>query len=320
MSLPAYRPMLAVPASRIFADPGWCFELKWDGVRALLSWDGTDVRLVGRRGTDTTNRYPELTGPPADRPVVLDGEIVALDAGGRPSFERLQRRMHLTERRAVARMMSEVPVAYVVFDVLHHGAPLVGEPLSVRQRRLAALDLPPPLIRSDVVVGDGPALWEAVQDRDLEGVVAKRLAGPYRPGVRSPDWQKVANVQTAKAVVGGFTPGRGGRSGSFGSLLLGLWDGDRLRWIGSVGTGFGEAELRDVRAALDEMPEDRCPFHPDSDLPAGSMWVTPSLVASVGFRDWTSVGRLRHPRFRGFTADPVAAITWDAEGPAAADG
>ena len=174
--------------------------------------------------------------------------------------------------------------------------------------------MPPPVVIGDAVRGDGPALWEAVRERGMEGIVAKRLDSPYRPGVRSPDWRKIANVPTMRAVVGGFTPGEGGRSRTFGSLLLGLWRGDDLRWIGSVGTGFGDSELIAIRSALDKMTRPVAPFAADPDLPPAT-WVEPVLVASVGYREWTTAGRLRHPRFRGFTDDPAQTLTREAEGP-----
>ena len=136
----------------------------------------------------------------------------------------------------------------------------------------------------------------------------------YQPGLRSPDWRKIANLSFAKAVVGGFTPGEGGRRGTFGALVLGQWDGDRLRFVGSVGTGFSDRDLGAIREALDASAITDTPFHDDPGLP-GATWVEPALVASIGYRDWTSAGRLRHPRFRGFTGDPVEGITLSAEGP-----
>jgi bifunctional non-homologous end joining protein LigD len=307
--------MLAVPWAAPFSDDGWSFELKWDGVRTLLFWDGSSCRLVGRRGTDYSPRYPEVAGVHFDRPVVLDGEIVALGDDGAPSFERLQQRMHLSDPAAVTRMVGEVPVAMVTFDILFEGTPVVDELLVDRQERLAGLDLPAPLVRSDVVPADGLGLWDAVTDRHLEGIVAKRLSSPYRSGVRSPDWRKVAHVGLVEAVIGGFTAGEGGRAASFGALLLGLWDGDRLRWVGAAGTGFSDEDLRRIRSALEEMARPDPPFLPDPDLPSGATWVEPVLVASIGYRDWTSVGRLRHPRFRGFTDTPVDEVTWGAVGP-----
>jgi bifunctional non-homologous end joining protein LigD len=308
--LPAYEPMLAVPAAEPFSSDDWLFEPKWDGIRAMVAWEGSAARLTGRRGVDITARYPELAGLEAPHPVVADGEIIALGPDGLPSFEALQRRMHLQDPGAE---VNRTPVTFVAFDLVHDGEPIVGLPIEERRHRLEGLDLPSGYVVSESVAGDGLALWEVVRQRDLEGIVAKRLGSPYRPGARSPDWRKIANVRYAKAVVGGFTPGEGGRSGTFGALLLGQWDGDRLRFVGAVGTGFSDRDLGEIRTALDAAASSGSPFHDDPALPAAT-WVEPTLVASVGYRDWTSAGRLRQPRFRGFTDDPVEAITVEAEG------
>jgi bifunctional non-homologous end joining protein LigD len=158
-------------------------------------------------------------------------------------------------------------------------------------------------------------MWGFVQERGMEGLVAKRLGSRYRPGQRSADWRKVPSLVSTRAVVAGYTPGSGGRSATFGGLLLGLWDGDRLRFIGSVGTGFDDAALRAIRAALDELRTERSPFSLDASLPAEAVWVEPRLVAVVQFREWTEAGRLRAPVFKGFSDESVASITWEEEGP-----
>lgn len=313
MTPPRYLPMLATPWPRPFDDEAWSFEAKWDGIRALVGWDG-ETMVTGRRGTDITTRYPELAGLSADRPFVVDGEIVALDESGTPSFERLQQRMGLTDGRAAGRAAAATPITFVVFDLLFDGEAVVAEPYADRRARLGVLGLPAPAVIGDATLGDGMALWEAIGERGLEGIVAKRVDSPYRPGVRSSDWRKIANVHAVRAVVGGFTRGEGGRAHSFGALLLGLWKGGLLRWIGSVGTGFRERDLAAIRPALDAMVRSECPFERDPELPEAT-WVEPTLVASVGYREWTSAGRIRHPRFRGFTDDPPHAVTWEVEGP-----
>ncbi|MDX1691612.1 MAG: non-homologous end-joining DNA ligase [Acidimicrobiia bacterium] len=300
--------MLAVPWAGPFSDPDWTFEPKMDGIRAVVTVDGTDVAVRGRRDVDITVRYPELQGlrtPGAA--VVVDGEIVAIEDGV-PSFERLQRRMHLGDPDAVRRAAAEVPVQFVAFDLLYRDEPLVDLPLEARRERLAELDLGSAMEIVPAIDGDGEALWESVVARGLEGMVAKRRGSRYRPGARSPDWRKVPHVRVTEAVVGGYTPGEGGRRATFGALLLGRWDGDALRYVGSVGTGFGEADGRAIRAALDEMETGVSPFHPDDGLPRGAVWVEPVLVASIGYRDTTVAGRLRHPRFRGFTDDDPASV------------
>jgi bifunctional non-homologous end joining protein LigD len=306
--------MLATPWPAAFDDDAWQFEPKWDGVRALVGCRGGMVEVRGRRGDDVTGRYPEVAAAFAtSRTLVLDGEIVTLDDTGRPSFERLQRRIHLSDPGQIRRAADEVPATFVAFDLLHEDSPLTGAPLIERRARLEALGV----TATPVVVGRGTALWAAVSGHDLEGIVAKRLASPYRPGIRSPDWRKVVRVATIRAVVGGYTSGTGSRTATFGSLLVGLWERRRLRFVGAVGIGFDEARLVAIRDALDQMERPDSPFRPGDLLPAGARWVEPSLVAVVGLRAWTSSGRLRQPRFLGLAADPPDAITWEAEGPGA---
>ncbi len=309
--------MLAVPWPAPFVDVRWSHEIKWDGVRTLLAVDGNSVRLTSRRGIDATSRYPELTGFRAARPMVLDGEIVALDDAGRPSFERLQQRMNLRSLRLVEAARSSVPITYVVFDVLHDDVPVIDLPLYQRRRHLDALDLAPPLVRSHSVDGDPADLWRFVNERGIEGIVAKRLDSPYRPGTRSPEWRKIGVFHSARTVVGGFTPGEGGRAGSFGALLVGLWTPTGLRWVGAVGSGFTDEGLRAIRGALGEMSTGQSPFLPDPEIPRRATWVEPQLVAMVQYKEWTTAGRLRAPSFRGFTDDAIGDVTWEREGPPA---
>ncbi len=309
--------MTAVPWPGPFSDPGWWFEPKLDGVRVLLHWDGSGAELRTRRGRDASVTYPELAGFRLGRPCVLDGEVVALDARGVPSFELLQQRMNVINRARIAEKRAAVPISYAVFDLLHDGGPIVGAPLEERRERLGALELPPPCVPVEAVAGDGGALWRFVTERGIEGMVAKRAGSPYRPGARSPDWRKVANRHLMRAVVGGYLPGGGGRAATFASLLIGLWDGDRLRWIGAVGSGFDDATLLAVRGALDQMGRTDSPFHPDREMWRHARWVEPALVAVVEYKEWTSVGRLRAPVFKGFTQDPVDEVTWASEGPGA---
>lgn len=308
--------MAATAWPRVFEDDGWRFEIKWDGVRVLLFYDDGVVKLKSRSGLDATIRYPELTTFRADRATVLDGEIVALDETGRPSFERLQGRMNLSSPALVRSATEQVPITYVVFDVLHDGSTVTSESWAERRQRLERVELSGPIVPSDAV-SEARSLWDFVVERDLEGIVAKRVDSPYRPGKRSPDWRKIASFRTVRAVVGGFTPGEGGRGGAFGALLLGLWEGGRLRWIGSVGSGFSDESLVAIRGALDEMRCEVSPFVEEEAMPRPAMWVTPQLVAMVQYRQWTSAGRLRAPSFKGFTDDPVEAVTWAAEGPEA---
>jgi bifunctional non-homologous end joining protein LigD len=298
--------MLAVSWPAPFDDPGWWFEVKWDGVRVLVEAEPGRVRLRSRSGRDMSTTYPELTHLPVDRPTVLDGEIIAFDAGGVPSFGALQQRMNAT------RPVPGTPVSLAVFDLLHHGRSLIGLPIEERWRRLASLELPG-VVRSEPVAENGTALFEAAGDLGIEGIVAKRAASTYQPGRRSPDWRKVPIRRRTKALVGGFTPGEGGRSSSFGALQLGLWDEGRLRYVGGVGSGFDEITLLRIRQTLDQLGGE--PVGRSGDWPPETRFVYPVLVAVVEYLNWTTAGRLRGPSFIGFGDDDPDDVTWESEGP-----
>lgn len=305
--------MLATAWDGPFSDPAWYFEPKWDGVRCIAEWNGHRLSLTSRTGREMADTYPEL-GAPAPTPAVLDGEIVALDADGRPSFQLLQSRLNLGGVRT-SEAAKLAPIVVFVFDLLEiNGVSMEQSPLAQRRARLEGLELSPPWHRTDGLVEDGEAFWEVVGAQGLEGLVAKRLDSPYRQGVRSAEWRKIVRYRSVKALVCGFTPGEGGRSGTFGSLLLGLPHGGTLRWIGSVGTGFDDRELRLIRDALDQMVSSESPF-PGQEVPAAT-FVDPRLVAHVRFKEWTDEQRLRHPSFKGFGPEDPETVTWEAEGPA----
>ena len=287
-----------------FSDPEWAFEVKWDGVRAIAAWDGATLDVRSRTGRAIQSEYPELDQLDGLEPCILDGEIVAFDADGRPSFGMLQQRKAL-----------EIPISFMVFDLLHLATPLLDEPWTTRSERLGRLELPPPFVVPEPVIAEGEALWSGVVEQGLEGMVAKRLDSTYQPGRRSANWRKVARVDQVRAVVGGFLPGEGARASTFGSLLLGLVDGDHLRYIGSVGTGFTNATLRAIGDALDELAAEQTPFVAGSDFPPGARFIEPSLVALVEFKEWTRAAKLRAPSFKGFTDDDWSAVTWAEEGP-----
>lgn len=302
-----YPPMLAVPWPAAFDDPEWWFEAKWDGVRVIVEAEPGSVRLWSRTGRDMTATYPELTGLEVAKRAVLDGEVVALDPTGVPSFNRLQQRMN----RAGGRREG-VLVNLVVFDLLYLGSPLVHLPIEERWDRLRGVDVGA-AIRSEPIVGQGRALFEAAAASGVEGIVAKRAGSRYQPGRRSPDWRKVPIRRRVKAVVGGYTVGEGDRSATFGALQLGLWDDGGLRYVGGVGTGFDTASLRQIRATLDEIQT------PDPELvgewPLETVAVAPVLVAMVEFLNWTPGGRLRGPVFMGFSGEPSESAKWETEGP-----
>lgn len=306
-----YQPMLATPWPQPFDDREWLFDVKWDGVRAIVR-GGPPVVVTSRRGNNVTSSYPEISA--AEWPdAVVDGEIVVLDDEGAPSFQRLQHRMNTAHPDRS--LLADHPVAYMVFDVLERqGIDLTNLPLTERRTILEGLDLPIGAVVSPLTPEAGIALFDAVVDRGLEGIVAKRADSRYRPGIRSPDWRKVVHFPRIKAVVGGFTPGEGSRAATFGALQLGLYVDGSLRWVGGVGSGFDDASLRAIREALDQITTVESPFLPDQPIPA-MQFVAPSLVAVVAIRQWTDDGHLRHPVFHGLVVEDPHSITWSAEGP-----
>ena len=307
---PASKPMLATPTAKAFDDPEWGFEPKWDGIRAIAVC-AEDTRLISRNDHDFTVAYPELHAL-HDQVValdaMLDGEIVAFD-GGVPSFQRLQQRMHLRDQRRVEQMALLVPVAYMVFDLLWiDGRDLTVQPLAERRRILEEALVPSQRIQiSPMVEGDGVALFAAAAEQGLEGIMAKRLSSIYQPGTRSRDWLKVKITFDADVVIVGWTEGEGQRLGSFGSLVLAVYDGGELRYAGNVGTGFDRGTLQGVLDRLHALDQSERPF-PREVLRSRpelrrAHWVTPSLVARVEHRQLTSAGRLRSPSFLGFRED-----------------
>jgi bifunctional non-homologous end joining protein LigD len=305
------EPMRAVAVDALPPDDArWAYEVKWDGVRALAYVQAGRARLQSRTLKDVTDRYPELAvlGRDLDG-VVLDGEVVALDESGRPRFERLQQRINVTPGPPVTRRAAEIPVSYVAFDLLHHeGRPLLELPYAERRRLLAGLPLPEAVARAPRHhVGQGAALLEASRAQGLEGLVAKRLDSPYRPGRRSRLWLKVKNFRRQELVVGGWLPGSGARTGALGALLVGYHGQAGLRYAGRVGTGFTDAELARLGGRLQGLARKSSPFGADPALPPDvrrtARFVEPVLVAEVAFSEWTSAGTLRAPSYKGLRDD-----------------
>lgn len=288
---------------------GWAFEWKWDGVRAVIAVSDGEVAAYSRNVRNITRTYPEAhaLADLVDRPVLLDGELVTLDAKGRPDFGRLQSRMHV--QRPTERLLREYPVYFYVFDVLHlDGTSLLNRPYLERRERLAELELEhPPGVRTSECYRDidGDRLLGLAGEHGLEGIVAKRLDSGYQPGRRSPDWIKTPIRETQEVVIGGWAPGEGRRSGTIGALMLGVYEDGRLVFAGHVGTGFTQQALDALRQRLDPIARSSSPF--DSDVPAEdarrARWVEPVLVGEVEHRQWTSDGRLRHPSWRGLRPD-----------------
>jgi bifunctional non-homologous end joining protein LigD len=296
---------------------GWGYELKWDGVRAIAACNGGPTRLYGRRGNEITAGYPELAGLGAGAGVdtgagtgalvdtVVDGEIVAMGADGRHSFRDLAERMHVREPQKAARLAASTPVTYLIFDLLRFdGVDLLDLPYVERRRRLEELNLVGDRWLVPPTFADGPATQEASREHGLEGVVAKRLAAVYRPGLRSPDWIKIKSEQTADFVVGGWRPG----VRAIGGLLVGVPEAGGLRFRGRVGGGISNAAERELSAILNPLVTQESPFItavPREDART-AIWVRPEVVVEVKFAERTRDGRLRFPRFRRLRTDKRA--------------
>ncbi len=298
--------MLATPAERAPAGADWLFEIKHDGVRVLAERAGDRITLVGRNGRVTTDRYPEIVSALralAFDHVLMDGEIVALDARGRSSFQRLQARMGLTRPADVARVLGQVPVEAVFFDCLAlEGHDLRRLPLEARKACLERVLPPRGVARyGDHVEADGPAFLEAAAEARLEGIVAKRRESAYVPR-RAGAWLKIKCQRRQEFVVGGYTAPQGGRT-RFGALHLGLYDGPRLVYVSKVGTGFDGAELERLWRKLEPLRREASPFDAGTPAGRGHHWVEPRLVAEVRFTEWTRGGGIRHPAYLGLRDD-----------------
>lgn len=307
-TLPAgVAPMLATPGP-VPAGPGWAFEFKWDGVRAVTAVAGDQVRVQSRNDKPLADTYPELgeLRDLLDRPTVFDGEVVVLDEQGRPDFGLLQARMHV--RAPGPDLLSSAPVLYYVFDLLHlDGTDLTHRPYTERRDLLDNLDLdgrsvkvPPRFV--DV---DGAVIQATAAQHGLEGVVAKRIGSRYEPGRRSPSWIKTPLRHSIEVVIGGWTPGQGRRAGTIGALLLGVPAQDGLAYIGNVGTGLTDAMLHDLLRRLTTHECKASPFDPavPREFARHTRWVTPELVGEVEYRSVSRDGKLRHPSWRGLRAD-----------------
>ena len=310
-----FKPMLAEQGRAPFDRAGWSFEVKWDGVRALafVRREGAaqEIVLYGRSLRRLNPQFPEVVDALAGLDVasaVLDGEIFASDDEGRPSFHRLQQRLHLNAAAGERPAVGEVHVAYAVFDCLYlDGRDLRDRPFAERRAALEALALPAGLIKPDAIPERGTALFEAARRLGFEGIVAKKLASPYRPGARSADWVKVKIRRTLEAVVGGLTRGRGGRSTSFGALVLGQYDEcGALVHIGQTGGGFSDADLAAFRRRLSPLETKTPPFVKRPDIPGPITWVRPEVVVEVEYGEWTPDGLLRFPIFVRLRDDVTA--------------
>ena len=300
--------MMASAGVEAFDDPGWAFEPKWDGVRALVVVGAEGVRLISRNGNDISGGYPELgtLGDMVPAGSILDGEIVAFK-DGRPSFARLQSRMHVRDATRVRALVVQIPIVLMLFDLLGLGGEsLVRLALSERRQLLEESVTPSDLIQlSPQVIGKGKAMFAAASAQRLEGVVAKRLDSRYEPGKRSTAWLKIKTVSEVDAVVIGWRPGSAGRTGSVGSLALGLYGDDgQIRYIGSVGSGFDAPTLKALNELVVHYATEAAPLEMSQVAGTGEInWMRPELVAVVEYREVTAATHLRAPVFKGMRTD-----------------
>ena len=294
------EPMHAESGDAPFNRADWMWEPKLDGYRVLAFIEGQGVKLRSRRGLELSGTFPGLCaelGKQAAGSMVLDGEIVAFDAGGKPSFAALQERAQLKAERDIAAADRIAPVAFVAFDLLHFaGINLRKAPYRDRRRYLAQCLLPSSLVQLVHAAEDGIALHAAALASGFEGVVGKRRDSRYEAGRRSPSWLKVKPTRSADFVVGGYTKGKGSRT-PLGAILVGYWDKGKLRYASHVGSGFDESTLKQVKARLDPLQRSACPFVEKPELNAPTTWVEPDVVAEVCFQSWTDDDHLRAPVF-----------------------
>ena len=299
-------PMLASAGGTPFSDPDWLFEIKYDGIRVLAQRRDDTVTLLGRKGDDVTVRYPEIVhalSKTAPGQFLIDGEIVAMDDSGRPSFQRLQRRMHLTNRFDIERAARTVPVRGMFFDCLEAEArDLRTLPLTQRKECLA-LFLPDRGVvqYSEHILERGEDFYRAAWENRLEGIIGKRANSRYAAG-RTREWLKFKCQRHQEFVVGGYTKPGGSRP-HFGALHLGLYHDGELVYVSKVGTGFDRETLGSIHEQLSALARSDSPFAKGSPAGAGHCWVEPRLVCEVEFTEWTDDGGLRHPSFLGLRDD-----------------
>ena len=299
-----YQPMLATLAEEAPKGDDWIFEIKWDGYRIVSTVAGGEPELRTRKDQDYTQRFEnvakELAKALKTPDCVVDGEVCALDEEGRPSFSAMQQGKRGT------------PIVYYVFDLFEvEGEPIIELPLEERRKRLERLlDKRNKTVRLSESFDDGNALLSAAEQQGLEGIMAKRLGSRYLPGRRTRDWLKIKGHGRQEFVIAGYTRGQGRRSGTLGSLVLGMYEGGELVYVGNVGTGFNDKEIERLLRKLKPLERDAPPFRNVPKMPrvrkGDVVWVEPKLVAEVEFAEWTHDGRLRAPAYKGLREDKDA--------------
>ena len=295
------QPMLARPGEKVPSSDDYLYEVKWDGIRALISLDEGEMKIYGRNGTDFTKQFPELLVPEQAfraASALFDGEIVCLTADGKPDFQKVIQRMQQTAEAAITRARASQPAVCYLFDCLYlDGRPIVSEPLARRREWLQDAIKKDGPFRLSEAVEDGASFLAAVKELGLEGVVAKQRDSAYTPGRRSESWLKLKTRQTLECAIAGFTQGKGDREKTFGALHLVRKEGDGFQYLGKVGGGFDEASLEAVFAEVKKLKTIKRPFPQRPVDDARSTWIEPRLVCEVQYASLTRDGLLREPQF-----------------------
>lgn len=298
-----YKPMLANEAESIFSSKEWIFEIKWDGIRAI-SYISNDLQIKSRNQKELKYNFPELRElVQLTKNTVLDGEIVLMKEG-KVNFQSLLKRLQLSSTKGIEELAKETPVTYVIFDILEKdGTVLTHKPLIERKKILKeAVKEGTHVVISLFVDESGEDYYKEILKRGLEGVIAKRKLSIYEPGVRSSDWLKFKQIKSCDCIICGYTPGQGARKTTFGALILGLFDGKNLIYIGKVGTGFSQYDLESLKETFKSLETSENPFH-QMDLAMEITWLKPTLVCQIDFQSVTDTQKLRAPRFKGLRFD-----------------
>lgn len=319
--MPIIKPMLAKAGPLPIPNQAeYGFEIKWDGIRSIFYLEEKQCKLMSRNLKDITGQYPELTAlvkavDSKCKELILDGEIVAFDPAGLPSFARLQHRMGLSDDRIITKMMEKLPVHYIIFDILSlDNNLLLARPYAERRTILESLALAGAHWQTPGYhIGEGKSILTASRKLGLEGIIAKRLDSPYQPGKRTGTWLKVKNQRRQELIIGGWVPGQGNRHGKIGALITGCYDivpeeaktrnvSQQLLYTGKVGTGFTLAALLTIAKILKPLHRETSPFY--QELPIkNAHFVEPLLVGEFEFTEWTPNHTLRHPSFKGLRND-----------------